>query len=305
MYIVVRGDPKGPFDTVIDSVIGYLYNGETQLMEKCRGQPTTPETYFSHLGVVWVGFWRYFLWREVRYDKWEKEPEPSTRWGLVSKVRGVKGKKGDSPSIFFRYNMATRIEAAETVGNFPVDAVLVFTAQVRNPSLAFFFAGGWESQTTAAVQDCFRKYVSNLTVDELREEVQKDRDEKTSNLRDKGLVSKIKALGKGNGKNGLLKLFGIKLIDARFVLFDLIADDPEMTRAVRAVEIATLTANAKAIEGDGERRQREARATGVSAEVKAWGAHVVGGQVVMAEAIKVAKPNVLGGSIIASVDSKR
>ncbi|MDP2642134.1 MAG: hypothetical protein Q8P21_02500, partial [bacterium] len=303
MYILVRGDPDGPFDSVLESVVDHVYDEGTHLF---RLDTTPPqETYLRSLGATWVGLWRYFLWREVRYDKWEKKPDPSTDWGLVPKVRGVRGKKGDGPSIFFRYNMATEIKAAETVGNFPVDGVVVFTAQVMNPVKAFFFAGGWEVQTTAAVQGKFRKYVSDKTIDQLREE------HKSGGLT---LVDEIKALGGRSAvagvpddPTGLFDLFGIEVVDARFVLFDLITGtrDEEMIRATRAEQIAILNAKAAAERGKGERQERENRAAGVRAEVEAWGSNPVGGTVAMAEAIKEAKPNVLGGNVMVGVEADR
>jgi len=323
MYILVRGDPSGPFDNVIESVVGFSYDNNTHLFtedmdthlftedmdtylltedmtlppEDTEGPTLPPEDYLSHLGVTWVGFWRYFLWREVRYDKWEKLPSSSAEWGLVSKVRGLRGTSGHSPSIFFRYNMATEIKGAETVGNFPVDGIVVFTIQIHNPIQAFFFAGGWEAQTNAAVQSVFREYVSTKTIEKLRTEQVAGANR---------LVELIKQLsGENSDKNGLRSLFGIEIIDARFVQFDLVGGDEAMTKAIRVVEIETLNAEAAAKRGEGEKRERENRAAGVRVEVEAWGVHPVGGQVAMAEAIRVAKPNVLGGSVMVGVEAKR
>lgn len=285
MYIVVRGDRTGPFDSILESVLDYHYDPDTHEFSYL----STPRVDDSELGVFWVGFFRYLKHPEVKYDKWEKKPD-SAKWGVVPKDR-----KG--PSVFFQYNMAADIEAAETVGNFPVDAVIVFTAQIINPVKAFFFAGGWEVQTTAAVAGLFRKHVAGLNIDQLREE------QKVVGTTQ--LVEKIKSLNDGN--SGLYELFGVKIIDARFVQFDLVSGDrdEEMIVATRATEIARLQAQADQHRGEGERNKRVARAVGVKAEVEAWGSNAVGGTIAMAEAIKEAKPNVLGGSVIASVDSER
>ena len=295
MYILVRGSKTGPFDDIIESVVGFSYDNDTHLFTgDIADIVPLPETYLRQLGVAWVGFFRYLLYREVKHDKWEQKPN-STEFGIISKVR-------PGPSIFFRYNMATEIRAAETIGNFPVNAVIVFTAQVVNPVKAFFFAGGWETQTAAAVQGRFRWYVSNKRIDALRQEQQ---EEGASAF----VTTEIRALSwagpDGTETTGLFNLFGIEIIDARFVLFDLVGGDEAMTKAVRAVEIATLEADADAKRGEGERRKRQERAAGVRAEVEAWGANPVGGQVAMAEAIKDAKPNVLGGGVIASVEATR
>lgn len=291
MYILVRGSRNGPFDTIIESVLNYEYNRETQ---EFSGPIRTRmrNDYLSNIGVAWIGFFRYLFYREVRHDKWEKLPN-SASWGLVSKTR-------PGPSIFFRYNMAVEIKGAETVGNFPVDAVIVFTVQILNPVKAFFFAGGWEVQTTAAVQGCFRRYVSDKRIEELRQEQKAGADAL--------VTAEIKSLSRTGPdeteETSLFQLFGVEIIDARFVLFDLVSGDERMTNAVRALEIATLNAEASAKDGEGERRKRENRAAGIRAEVEAWGAHTVGGKVVLAEAIKEAKPKVLGGNIVAGVDTE-
>lgn len=292
MYILVRGSKSGPFDSIVESVPNYDYNKTTR--EFSGPVPTVVrDDYLSNIGVAWIGFFRYLFYREVRHDKWEKLPN-SADWGLVSKIR-------PGPSIFFRYNMAVEIKGAETVGNFPVDAVIVFTVQIMNPVKAFFFAGGWEVQTTAAVQGKFRKYVSDKRIDELRQE------QKLGGA-DTLVTTEIKTLSQtgpdGTRETGLYELFGVEIIDVRFVLFDLVRGDETMTRAVRALEIATLNAEASAKDGEGEKRKRENRAAGVRAEVEAWGAHAVGGTIAMAEAIKEAKPKVLGGNIVAGVDTK-
>ena len=294
MYILVRGSKTGPFDDIIESVVGFSYDNDTHLFTgDIADIVPLPETYLRQLGVAWVGFFRYLLYREVKHDKWEQKPN-STEFGIVSKVR-------PGPSIFFRYNMATEIRAAETIGNFPVNAVIVFTAQVVNPVKAFFFAGGWETQTTAAVQGRFRRYVSNKRIEDLRREQQAGADAFITTE----IMTLSQAGPDGEETTGLFSLFGIKIIDVRFVSFDLVTGDQAMTDAVRGVEIETLKAEAAAKRGDGERQERQNRAAGVKAEVEAWGANPVGGQVAMAEAIKEAKPNVLGGGVIASVEATR
>ncbi|MDP3763838.1 MAG: hypothetical protein Q8Q92_04360 [bacterium] len=278
MYIIVRGAPNGPFDTVIESVSDYNYDPVTREFLGPIITPSLGNDYLSNLGVAWVGFWRHLF---------HLEPESKTYTDL---------------SIFFRHNLKLEIKTAETVGNLPVSAVIVYTVHIINPVKAFFFAGGWEAQVNAAVQGRFRKYVSDKRIDQLREE------HKSGGLT---LIDEIKALGErdptgtNHNLNGLYALFGVEIIDVRFVLFDLMSGDEGITRAVRALEIATLNAEASAKDGEGERRKRQERAVGVRAEVEAWGANPVGGTVAMAEAIKEAKPNVLGGSVIASVDAKK
>lgn len=310
MYILVRGDPDGPFDSILESVIDYNYDTAMRRFEPVTpGTTLPPNTSFLHdIGITYVGLWKYFLWREVKYAKWEKKPDPSTEWGLVSKTRGVKGKSGDSPSIFFQYNMATKIEAAETADNFPVDGVMVFTVQMVDPVQALFFAGGWESQVNAAVQGVFREHVSTRPINVLREEKAGGAD---------NLVSKVKALSETSVDTpGLRQLYGVNIIDARFVEFDLVTGDEEMTRAVRAVGIAREQAEARRekakgekdgaiIEAEGKREALKIEAEGIKEEYAARASQTDGAKFALAEAIKVAKPTVIGGDVLATINAER
>lgn len=261
MYILVSGDPEGPYDSLLESVHGWDYDEATQTFTENPDDRNERTGYLGKLGVARVGFNKYLLWRKVRYDKWEKKPDPSTEYGLVSKTRGDKKKPGDTPSIFFRYNMATEIKAAETVGNFPVDGLIVFTAQLTNPVKAFFFAGGWEVQTVAAVQGAFREYVGKKSIEELRKEQKEPQQDGDS------LIQRMKGLGRRDDPDGLYAKFGVEIVDARFVNFDLVKGDQAMTEAVRAVEVAKRQAEAKLETAKGSRNAKIAEAQG-EAEAK-------------------------------------
>lgn len=291
MFIIVRGDPKGPFADILESVSLFDYNKEKGEFESLSGKEKTKgDGYLYNLGIAWVGFFRYLLYREVKYDKWEmveKDKKPTGEWGLVPKTR-------PGPSIFFRYNMAVEVKAAETSGNLTVNAILVFTVQVMNPQKAFFFAGGWEGQTTAAVAGAFRKYASSRDIEDLRLE--------KKGTEESPVVKTIKALGDPTNAEGLYQKFGVEIVDARFVSFDLV--EGEETRATKAVAIARLDAEAAKERGIGEKNADIERAEGIRAKVAAWGSNPVGGQVAMAEAIKEAKPSVLGGNIVTAVSDK-
>lgn len=283
MFVLLRGDRNGPFDSVLESVLDFEYEPKEHIFVPAPGK-TRADTFLTHHGVAWVGFFRYLLHREVKYDKWAQKPN-SAEWGLVRKT-------WPGPNIYFQYAMAVEVKAAETVGNFPVDAVIVFTVQIVNPVRAFFFAGGWEVQVSAAVTGRFRKHVADMTIDQLRQE------QKASGAT--SVVDEILGLS-----DDLYDKYGVKIIDARFVQFDLVGGDTPMSKATQAKEIARLEKEADLLRGEGERDKRRAQAEGIQATVLAWGAHEVGGTVAMAEAIKEAKPNVIGGGVIASVDGKR
>lgn len=275
-FAVVRGGPDGPFDKFVESVRDFELD-QNKFVPLPPGAPTKSETYFSALGVVWVGFFRRLYKRELRYDKFERLPD-STEWGLVHKERA-------GPNIYFQYNMATMVKAAETVGNFPVDALVVFTLRIIEPVKALFFAGGWETQVNAAVQGVIREYIGTQSIDKLREEIR----EETG-----GLVKKIKTLE-------LMEKYGIEIIDARFVEFDLIAGDAEMTRATRAVEMARLNAEAARETAGGKRDSRKIEAEGIREEYAARMSVPQGAELAMAEAIRETRPGtlVLGSASVA------
>jgi len=289
MYIIVRGDPNGPFDSIIESVEGYRYDEAARRFTPDPNAITKNRTdSYGQIGVQNVGFNKYILWRKISYDKWEKEGDNSTKWKLVPKVRGVRGREDSTPSIFFRYNIGISVEDAEAIGNFPVSATVVVTVEMIDPVQALFFAGGWESQLNAAVQGEMREYIGTRDVNQLRQE--KAAGSGT-------MISKIKNLD-------LLTLYGIEVTDARFVDFDLASGDQAMTDAVRGVEIAELKKQARQKDGEGKQLEREAESKGIKATVEAWASNEVGPAVAMAEAIKEAKPQVLGGNVVAAVDTK-
>ncbi len=279
--------------------MGFVFNQRTHTFteegRRAKKLQTHFEIYLEKLGVAWVGLNRFIMWRQTTYDKWEMttdaQGKPTGKYGIVPKVRGVKGKDGDNnPSIFFQYNMATGIEEAETVGNLPVNAVIVFTTRIRNPVKALFFGGSWTVQIVAAIGALFREYVKDKTIETLREEKREGAGH---------LIAQIKGLSKD-----LLELFGVEIIDAQFVSFDPVKIE-EMNKALRGVEIATLEAKAAEKRGEGKRREREEEAEGIRATVQAWGSDPFGASIAMAEAIKEAKPNVLGGKVLTSVPAER
>ncbi len=286
MYMLARGAPDGPFESILESVPDHNYNHVTNVFSHVKPDESKQEedTYLSRIGVAYVGFNLRLMTRETKYEKYELVPA-SNKWALVQKDRS-------GPSIYFQYNMGTKVEGAETVGNFKVSAIVVFTAQIWNPVKAMFFAGSWESQTNAAVQGVLREYIGKKTIDKLREEV------------DEGghgaLVEMIKALD--------LTHFGIKIIDARFVDFDLVGDNAETSRAVRALQIAELEGNAEVKSAGLKAEAKKLLAQGVEAELSVRARYDPKGVYSIAEAIKEAKPTAIsfdGGGVLATIGADK
>ena len=85
-------------------------------------------------------------------------------------------------------------------------------------------------------------------------------------------------------------------------LLDLV--EGEEARATKAVAITKLDAEAAKERGIGEKNASKERAEGIRAELAAWASQPNGAAIAMAEAIKVAKPNVIGGGIVTAVSDK-
>lgn len=287
MYVLAKGTPNGPFAGVIESVATHDYDGKNHVFVPAQGGISQPPTgYLARHGVAWVGLNRYLVMRPVHYDKWEKLPN-SSDWGIVGKDR-------TGPSIYFQYNMATEMPKVETTGNFPVSVVVTFTVQIISPLKALFFAGGWEAQVNAGVQGVIREYVGGKTIDQLREE----------HLKGGGqLVNLIT----GNTLNDELEdKFGVRIIKATFVDFDLVSGDAATTKAVQAIETARLEGEARIVSAQADETAAKHTANAITLEyearIKAGGKHA--GTFRTAEAIEAAKPKAIGAGILVSADDK-
>jgi hypothetical protein len=331
MYILVKGSPDGPYEEIVESVVDYDYEeyggplGPHTFIKKddkkkddkkkddkeIKAEKEEPKGYLENLGVKRKSLWTYRLYRKVQYDKWEKLPN-SDEYGLVPKVRGIRpenltadqsvGSEGN-PSIFFRYQMGTKIHQAEIKGNIRVDAIMVFTVQLTNPVQAYFFAGGWESQVTAAIQTRFREFVQDKDFDTIRKDQAIEGGDE--------LVKQIKNLGgviwkEGAPKpevdlNGLFARFGIEIVDVRFVSFDAVHDE-DVLEALQAKEKALHHARAKIVTAKGNKKAAEIEADGIVADRKARSS-VEGWQTIeIADALRKTQLTALGGDIFTAIN---
>jgi hypothetical protein len=305
MFILVRGSRKGPYAAIVEEVMDYYYDEETHLF-----RPMTPEEiredrdtkrdkgYLENLGLTWKDFWTYRYYRTIHYDKWDKLPDKEDH-GLIQKTRGKLGAEGEAgnPSIFFRYNMGVKVKEAETKDNIPVNAIIMVTLQLTNPVQAYFFAGGWESQATGAIQSVFtRRYVPQKTFEQLKDE--ETPGDTTGKSGSKELIDMLKGLGGRNlttgeieDPEGLFVLYGIEVVNAWLVLIDAVKD-AKIQEAMTAEGVAERKANAAIKE-----------AAGIRARVDAWGSHPVGATVAMAEAIKETHLSALNIPPVIAVDT--
>lgn len=302
MFIVVKGGPEGPFAQVLESVPEYDFNKITNVFDY-TGSPTgtSQDRYLARNGIGWTGFNRRLLMKDISYDKWEKLPN-SPNMGLVPKKR-------EGPSIYFQYLMATKVEGAETSDNFPVDVIIMFTVRLINPVKALFFAGGWSTQVTGAIQGDVREYIGTKDINQLR----KEKIEKPTGPSSSGMITRIKSID-------LMTNFGLEIVEATFVEYDLVTGGPkdqEMADAIRAKGIAKEEGDAKVIMAEreaeaqrlkaiGEKNAMQERAAGIEAEYKARvsAGGEFAGEFARAEAIKETKLQVLGGDFVSSREIK-
>lgn len=270
--IMVQGSKDGAFDQIIASVPGWRCTAQTgwQFVEDPNAQV---ERGFWGLGIVWVGLYKALYTRERRYSLWEQK-KGSPDWDVVAKKR-------DEPYFFFQTVMAITAKGAETVGNFPVNVVLVATQRVINPVLAEFFAGKPEVQFTGAGESRAREYIGDRDIDQLR----RDKDKPGDDFIDYMLTV-------NDGPRGIRESFGLEMINPYFVLMDLVSGDADYARATRIKEIKKREADAAEEDARGIRTLGNARADAIKAVGAAYNASGVP-DFAIADAIREAKPSVV------------
>lgn len=313
MRFIVEGNPQGPFAMLLESVSTHWYDqlgdifltGVSATKTYNNWLPDSWNMYLEGHGLAYTGFNRYVLQKKIKYTKWEKL-KGSSNFGLVEKIR-------EGASIYFNYNMATRLDKAETKGNFPVSVTVNMTVQLIRPRMAVFYSGGWEDQVVAAVLSVLRHYVSTRDVSELRTEKAQG-----------GPVGLAKMLTEGPINIELREGFGVQITRAVFIDFDDTSADQADSDAIKAnerarlkleAEITTAEGRLKIAEHEGDAvvmkakkaaeaatHQAEAIKTEYRARVESADKHA--GEFRMAEAIEKTGLTALGGNVLVSADKK-
>lgn len=233
----------------------------------------------AEFGLAYVGFFRALRRPHMRYVKWElPKNSDSTEPTLVRKDRH------DSPYFYFQYNMGVPVLKVESKGNFQSTIRINLIVRMINPYKALFLAGGWESLVDAAVHGAVRDHLSNLTIDQIRAEKEggkKEEGVKTS------LIGEILALnfdaerylqstgdtraGTSRKVGGLTSQFGIEILEARFMSFDVVSASSKVTEALEAQEVNRLRAMAAEERAKEIRTLAEAEANAASLLVSAYG----------------------------------
>lgn len=313
MRFIVEGNPDGPFAMLLESVSTHWYDqlgdifltGVSATKTYNNWLPDSWNMYLEGHGLAYTGFNRYVLQKKIKYTKWEKI-KGSSNFGLVEKIR-------EGASIYFNYNMATRLDKAETQGNFPVSVTVNMTVQLIRPRMAVFYTGGWEDQVVAAVLSVLRHYVSTRTVNDLRTEKAQG-----------GPSGLAKMLTEGQLNIDLRANFGVQITHAVFIDFDDTSADQADSDAIKAnerarlkleAEITTAEGRLKIAEHEGDAvvmkakkaaeaatHQAEAIKTEYTARVTAG--RQFAGDFRRAEAIENTELTALGGDFLVSADKK-
>lgn len=290
-YIMVKGSPNGPFDSVIESIREDNYDADTDLFRPATSEELLAEDRddATKIGIAPVGFFKYFLVREFHCHEWDPHQH-----ALVPQKHGT-WKGGRPPSYYQKYNIGVAVEAY-TVDNFRVTGVLTLTVKIESVKRAFFIAGAWPAKLIPAVQSAFRQHVGRKIITQLRE------DGEGATLETISTAVKKLSGDSSNEESSLRQLVGVIIMDARFVHYQFIGSD-RMMEATQAVGIAELEARARKIKGSGEKEYKQEVAQGIAAEVAAWATNpAVGAAVATAQAIAEAKPSVIGAGVLPTIN---
>jgi hypothetical protein len=299
---------NGPLDRIIASVDGYHFKYEEfgsdpnnltgwtgaeewekwELIEDTPGfkrasRPLHQELLEDEFGVTIVGFSRTLFIPHVRYTKREMNVEDKN-----PKLERVAKDRNDSPYFFFQYNLSVPVLEVEAAGTFQLTVEINVVVRMVNPYKAQFLAGGWESLTATAIWGAVREYVSDKEAAVIQKEKEDD-----------GLTHRVEQLN--DGDKGLIKNFGIKIVDVRYPVFDISTKSEAVKRALEAEKVNKL--NYDASEFEAKRIERlgtaEANVAGMLAtHYGSEGAASVRSTEILSGAIREAKPQFIsiGGS---------
>ena len=247
------------------------------------------ESFWDHLGVVWVGFFKKYYIRTRRYDTLE-HAKAGTGQSIVPKER-------KDHLFFFQTEMVVTLEKIDTDGNVPVDATIPFTARIIDPVLAEFLAGKWEEQATNAVTSAARNHIELQTYNELR--LEKDADITSSAL--------LKAILAVNSTLGLTKAFGVEIIQPRLHHFDPSPGSEEAAAALQMEAIAKPEQAAAIVNAETARIEAQGRADAIKKILEAQDSVPHGPTYAIADAIRESRPStlVIGEGLLAIPPSPR
>ena len=295
VVMMVKASKDGPFHSVLPTTIPeWGYNETTRQFEPGTQPPHVGP--LAKLGVVNVGFFKKYYRRRRRYDTYELKPG-SSEYAVVR----TETKPGEEHLFYFATTMAIELVNIPTSENYPASITLVFNVLMIHPEKAEFLAGKSDVQAVAAVTARARAYISAKSVKDLR-------DERDTPGREDMVDFILKANEDENQTVGLKNGRGLEIQGLFYTGFDLESGNKEMNEAMRRnaiavedVKTATTRAEETRIKAEAESNRRKIEAEGIRAEFAARGSVPDGGMISMAEAIKEAKPQVIGGSGIVNL----
>lgn len=272
------------------------------------------------LGMYWVGFWPVYtiLRYPLRWNQYVKRDDETQSQ--------LKPRDEMTDVVIFSYPYGFSVPDIETAGNIPVKIEDLLEIEVVNPEKMLFRRalppGSWIQRVEASNKEAVTLFGSDRDLDELREL-------KTS--RAPGATAAATPLARDfendmkymnertteRENDGITDLYGVKVVDVRFLGFEPIGEDPR--RAAQAAEIARLKAQAaveeakgksksRLIEAKAEQKAREMEGLGEAAAYSAKKNALGDGEAFVAamnkEALENTQVQVLGGNVLSNVDVK-
>ena len=223
---------------------------------------------------------------------------------------GIKTTNPEEEHIFyFSTTMALGLENVPTADLGSVDMEVMFNILLINPELAEFVAGKWEDRAAAAVESRAVGHIKSKPFKVLQAE--KDTKAKDELVDEIGKANETQS--SESGTKGLVPSYGIYIDGPTVKNFDVNEEGgaKELTAALRQQEIEKInldTERTKAeqakVRGDGRAKERQAEAAGIRTTVEAWTIDAAGPAIAMAEAIKEAQPSVIGGNVMAGINTE-
>jgi regulator of protease activity HflC (stomatin/prohibitin superfamily) len=186
--------------------------------------------------------------------KWNKLSQNGKEYEVIQRKEMVS-------SFKFRYTYAMEFKGIETSGNIPIDVIVTITVEYRDEYKSRFMTNEVVTNLTAAVLGRLRDFIGQKTVDEMTGLNQDNNPNPnptpapgrlSSKIHDDMLNQIVRLNSTEQGtvlRNGLMEDYGVRIIDVRFVSFEIGGENALKTREAMTLKaIATQKGEALVIE---------------------------------------------------------
>lgn len=267
---------------------GYHYDYETGLTVEGEKEIIYPP--HSILGVYLVSL--LYPLKQIHVYQYE--------WDKLRKGDSTKGEKDyvidHHPleyvnSLYLFYTYPILAEEVELEGNLRINILVNVTFRMVNPILVVFvFKAKWPRLVNATVKGAIATFAQGKTLDAFRKEDKEGGDSKFS-------VAVKRVNDSSNNMPGIIENYGVAVHAVDFVGYDPVIGSPEEQKAVTALEVARLQANADVERARSITLIGEARANALSRRLEVASSHDGGTQVlqheIFADGLEKFKGNIL------------